>query len=75
VIELTQVKQFVLKRQEMAGWMLMALVLGTLALDAVGGFGASPRLMTLRAVYALEMLLVIGYLYTLSTAQPKKSEL
>jgi hypothetical protein len=75
VIKLTQVKQFVLKRQEMAGWGLMALVLGTLALDAVGGFGASPRLMTLRVVYALEMLLVVGYLYTLSTAQPKKSEI
>jgi hypothetical protein len=75
VIKLTQVKQFVLKRQETAGWILMALVLGTLTLDAVGGFGASPRLLTLRAVYALEMLLVVSYLYTLSTAQPKTSEI
>jgi hypothetical protein len=74
VIKLTQVKQFVLKRQETAGWVLMALVLGTLALDAVGGFGSSPRLLTLRTVYALEMLLVVGYLYTLSTAQPKTSK-
>jgi hypothetical protein len=70
-----QVKQFILKRQEMAGWVLMALVLGTLALDSVGGLGASPSLLTLRAVYALEMLLVVGYLYTLSTAQPKISEI
>jgi hypothetical protein len=69
VIELTQVKQFVLKRQETVGWFLMALVLGTLALDAVGGLGASPRLLTLRAVYALEMLLVVGYLYILSTTR------
>ncbi len=52
----------------------MALVLGTLAVDAVGGFGASPRLLTLRAVYALEMLLVVGYLYTLATIQTKTSE-
>jgi hypothetical protein len=74
VIELMRVKQFVLKRQESVGWVLMALVLGTLALDSVGGFGASPRLLTLRAVYALEMLLVVGYLYTLSTAQPRTSE-
>jgi hypothetical protein len=74
VIELTQVKQFVVKRQETAGWILMLLVIGTLALDSVGGFGASPRLLTLRAVYALEMLLVVGYLYVLSTAQPKTSE-
>jgi hypothetical protein len=75
VIELMQVKQFILKRQETAGWVLMALVLGTLALDSVGGFGASPRLLTLRAIYALEMLLVVGYLYTLSTAQPKTTEI
>jgi hypothetical protein len=75
VIELTQVKQFILKRQEAAGWILMALVLGTLALDAAGGFGASPRLLVLRAVYALEMLLVVSYLYTLSTAQPKTSKI
>jgi hypothetical protein len=74
VIELTQVKQFILKRQETAGWILMALVLGTLALDSIGSFGASPHLLTLRAVYALEMLLVVSYLYTLSTAQPKTSE-
>jgi hypothetical protein len=72
---LTRVKQFVLKRQETVGWVLMALVLGTLALDSVGGFGASPRLLTLRAVYALEMLLVVGYLYTLSTAQPRTPEI
>ncbi len=52
----------------------MALVFGTLAVDSVGGFGASPRLLILRAVYALEMLLVVGYLYTLSTAQLKTSE-
>jgi hypothetical protein len=75
VIELMQVKQFILKRQETAGWVLMALVLDTLALDSVGGFGASPRLLTLRAIYALEMLLVVGYLYTLSTAQPKTTEI
>ena len=74
MIKLTQFKQFILKRQETAGWGLMALVLGTLALDSVGGFGASPRLLTLRAVYALEMLLVVSYLYVLSTAQPKTSK-
>lgn len=45
----------------------MALVLGTLAFDYFIGFGASPRLLVLRAVYALEMLLIVGYLYTLST--------
>jgi hypothetical protein len=71
---LTAVKQFVLKRQEAVGWSLMALVLGTLAFDALGGLGTSPRLLTLRAVYALEMLLVVGYLYTLSTTQPKTSK-
>jgi hypothetical protein len=74
VIELTQVKQFVLRRQEPVGWILMALVLGTLALDSIGSFGASPRLLTLRAVYALEMLLVVGYLYTLSTTRSETSK-
>ncbi len=64
---MTQVKQIVCNRREPIGWILMALVLGTLAFDYFVGFGTSPRLLVLRAVYALEMLLVVGYLYTLST--------
>ena len=64
---MTQVKQIVLKRREPVGWLLMALVLGTLAFDYFFGFGASPRLLVLRAVYALEMLMIVGYLFTLST--------
>lgn len=64
---MTQVKQFVLKRREPVGWLLMAMVLGTLAFDYFVGFGVSPHLLILRAVYALEMLTIVGYLFTLGT--------
>jgi hypothetical protein len=60
-------RTFVEKNREILGWVLAALVFAAMAFDFFEGKYFSPRLLELRAIYAVIMLLFVGYIYILST--------
>jgi hypothetical protein len=69
-------RTFVEKNRELLGWVLAAIVFAALAFDYYGGKNFSPRLLELRGIYAVIMLLFVGYIYILSTPrQPKHQPL
>ena len=68
-------RDYVMRHREALGWVLMGLVLVTMALDwFVGRNLELGRNLPLRLVYAVLSSLIVGYIYTLATAnwQPAK---
>ena len=71
-------RAFVEKNREILGWALAALVFAAIAFDFFEGKNFSPRLLELRGIYAVIMLLFVGYIYILSTPVkpgPRKAEI
>jgi hypothetical protein len=60
-------RAFVEKNREILGWVLAGLVFAAMAFDFFEGKHFSPRLLELRGIYAVIMLLFVGYIYILST--------
>jgi hypothetical protein len=71
VIEVSRLRRFVERHQSAVGFALAGLVLVTLAFDYFVGFGG-PHLIGLRLVYLALMLMLVGYVYTLSTTQDRR---
>ena len=68
-------RDFVMRHREALGWVLMGLVLLTMALDWFVGRNLDlGRNLPLRLVYGVLSCLIIGYIYTLATSnwQPAK---
>ena len=68
-------RTFIMRHREALGWVLMGLVLVAMALDwFVGRNLELGRNLPLRLVYAVLSSLIVGYIYTLATAnwQPAK---
>ena len=62
-------RDFVMRHREVFGWLLMALVLLTMALDwFVGRNLELGRNLPLRLAYATLTCLIVGYVYTLAVA-------
>lgn len=59
-------RRFVERHQGAVGLILTMLVVATLAFDYFVGFGGE-NLMGLRVVYTALMLLLVAYMYTVST--------
>ena len=63
-------RDFIMRHREALGWVLMGLVLGVMALDwFVGRNLELGRNLPLRFVYAILSCMIVGYIYTLATAQ------
>jgi hypothetical protein len=62
-----KLRSFVEKHREILGWVLALLVFAAMAFDFFEGKNFSPRLLELRGIYAMIMLLFVGYIYILST--------
>jgi hypothetical protein len=62
----TELRRFVADHRNPIGFVLMVMVLGTLAFDYFVGFGGGPNLLGLRAVYLIEVLLWLSYITTLA---------
>jgi hypothetical protein len=62
-----RLRSFVEKHREILGWVLAALIFAAMAFDFFEGKNFSPRLLELRGIYAIIMLLFVGYIYILST--------
>ena len=71
-IDMSKLRLFVERNQNMVGWFLATLVLATIAFDYFIGFGG-PHLIGLRLVYTVLMLLLVGYVYILSTTEYKST--
>ena len=68
-------REFVMRHREALGWVLMGLVLLTMALDWFVGRNLDlGRNFPLRFVYGILACVIIGYIYTLATTnwQPAK---
>ena len=68
-------RAFVMRHREALGWVLLVLVLGVMALDwFVGRNLELGRNLPLRLVYATLSCLIVGYVYTLATANWQLAE-
>ena len=59
-------RRAVARNRNALGFALMAMVLLTLTVDALVGFGGGPHLLGLRFVYLLEVLVWLSYVTILS---------
>lgn len=59
-------RRTVARHRNAIGFALMAMVLLTMALDGLVGFGGGPHLLGLRFVYLLEVLVWLSYVTILS---------